>query len=211
MRDPNLQPAPAAQTIAARKREYTGFGEGCHRIHRRIAHRSCSAPRSAGLKLDAMSYLRPTFVIHALVALPLLLPALAMAHGGPPLDGHGCHADRVRGQYHCHLRELKGRVFKSRGAMLEAIESGDLPSPTQKSAFEGLFGGGDSKATAETAEPTQTEDTANQAVGAVPATPSQPQARTIEDRLRILQGLHEMGLITETEHDRRRAEILQEL
>ncbi len=148
----------------------------------------------------------------------LLLPTLAFAHSGPPLDKYGCHADRVRGDYHCHLREMRGMVFESRGDMLDAIESGELPKPTQKSGLGTLFGEDDPEPEPQDKEPglldrvvDGDDDEEEEPKAGVPAPAPVPAQRTVEERLKILKGLHEMGLITEEEYAARRVEILKDL
>lgn len=42
----------------------------------------------------------------------LIGPLPAQSHGGP-LDGQGCHFDRLAGDYHCHEGPLAGQGFRS--------------------------------------------------------------------------------------------------
>jgi hypothetical protein len=51
------------------------------------------------------------------LAVVVLSPALALAHGGG-LDKHGCHHDKKAGDYHCHKGEHKGMSFKNEGEMM---------------------------------------------------------------------------------------------
>lgn len=57
-------------------------------------------------------------IVLVLLAAVLVLPELALAHGGG-LDAHGCHHDRKHGGYHCHRGSFAGRSFKSQAEMLE--------------------------------------------------------------------------------------------
>jgi len=180
----------------------------------------------------------------------LVAPALAIAHSGPALDSHGCHYDRVRGNYHCHTGQLNGLVFKSKGEMLKAVASGDLPEAEQKKGFisrvlsgddadsnqspsnneqqehengdsDGFFSRMSDKVAGvfgkkKNPEPSPAGPDADSVASPEGTSVEQPQGlmpekRTIEDRLKILKGLSEMGLITQQEYDKRRAEILQEL
>ena len=51
----------------------------------------------------------------------LALPASAMAHGGG-LDVHGCHHNRMTGDYHCHRGPLAGQHFSSQAEMLQHLQ-----------------------------------------------------------------------------------------
>lgn len=157
----------------------------------------------------------------------LCLPAGASAHTGATLDMHGCHPDRVRGQYHCHTGKLAGHSFSSRGEMLSVLESGEVPEVEDKepSWFSRMLGrgGDDAEESAGTAAgdagaaETAAATPPAAAGGAQPAAPSAPgvaaaaSTSDIEERLRILKGLYNMQLITEDEYAQRRREILAEL
>ncbi|HYC57674.1 MAG TPA: SHOCT domain-containing protein [Candidatus Binatia bacterium] len=75
--------------------------------------------------------------IAALTAGLLLLAGAGpvLAHTGGSLDSHGCHDDRRKGDFHCHHGELRGHSFTSRKAMLEAVESGNLPPRPERRSF----------------------------------------------------------------------------
>lgn len=82
--------------------------------------------------------LRRAPLLSALAALAccLSLTAPAAAHTGGPLDDDGCHADRRRGNVHCHRGPARGYEFRSRAAMKEAVESGNLVErPTDTEGF----------------------------------------------------------------------------
>jgi hypothetical protein len=51
------------------------------------------------------------------LAVVVLTPALALAHGGG-VDKHGCHHDKKAGDYHCHKGDHKGMAFKSEADMM---------------------------------------------------------------------------------------------
>ncbi|RMF24408.1 MAG: hypothetical protein D6760_03355, partial [Deltaproteobacteria bacterium] len=63
----------------------------------------------------------------------IALPSSAAAHSAGPLDRYGCHADRRRGDYHCHRGEFQGRHFKSKAAMLDARRNGEEAPPPDRS------------------------------------------------------------------------------
>ena len=67
-------------------------------------------------------------ILFALAALACCssLAGPAAAHTGGPLDDDGCHGDRRRGNFHCHRGPARGYEFRSRAAMKEAVESGNL-------------------------------------------------------------------------------------
>lgn len=157
---------------------------------------------------------------YAVLAIALVsLPVAAFAHTGGALDHYGCHADHRKGDYHCHQGNLRGYSFRSRDAMLEAVRTGKLPEkPAEKEGFFEKYWpfGGDKDAGAqqqavpapEQAAPPQaaTSQPPPPAAGGTPANP-----RSFEERLKILSGLREMGLVTEEEYQARRKAILEQL
>ncbi len=72
----------------------------------------------------------PHWTLRPLVALLVFaIPAATAAHGGK-LDAHGCHADRRRGDYHCHRGPFAAQRFASQSEMLHAVaaeRSADRP------------------------------------------------------------------------------------
>ncbi len=132
----------------------------------------------------------------------------AQAHSAGSVDVHGCHPDRNAGNYHCHRGPLSGYQFRSRGEMLEVLESGELPEPVEekKGFFSSLF-----KRDSEEPPPPPPVASAEAPQDAPYATVRSGPARTVEERLRILKGLYEMELITEEEYAQRRRAILEEL
>ena len=58
----------------------------------------------------------------------LMLPSLAIAHGGG-LDKQGCHHNKKQGGYHCHRGQLAGQDFSSKGEALNALQ-GSAETPT---------------------------------------------------------------------------------
>lgn len=151
-----------------------------------------------------------------LAAFVLLLPVGALAHSGGALDQSGCHADHREGNYHCHQGNLKGYSFRSRDAMKEAVRSGRLPE--KPAAREGFFaklwpfGGDKNEESAASSEPAAAENAPAADGTAAPAAASAtPTGRSFEERLRILSGLRDMGLISQQEYDTRRKAILEQL
>jgi hypothetical protein len=147
------------------------------------------------------------------VALMLvLLPAMVSAHSAGQLDSRGCHDDRRRGAYHCHVGEYRGLTFRSKADLQSQIEAGktvaDMRTEQGKDPVEGtaveddedegwlswvpFVGGNDSKM----------RDVGSGDV-IVP--------RGIEERLRVLKDLHEKGLISDEEYAAKRSEILGDL
>ena len=153
----------------------------------------------------------------AVLGCTLFLANSADAHGGPPLDNDGCHADRVRGNYHCDSGELRGRVFRSRGHLKDSLESGDLPEADVDDGVSGfvsdLLSLGDEaeKAASPEAAPAATAVPGQAAPTQAAAAVVPGAARSFEERLRVLSGLREMELISDAEYQARRQAILDEL
>jgi hypothetical protein len=150
----------------------------------------------------------------------LAISAPASAHTGATLDMHGCHPDRVRGEYHCHTGPLAGHSFRSQGEMLRVLDSGEIPEKEDKepSWFQRMWPGSKKKSeeAAAGAAETSTDAQAGAAVAGTTGAPPAPAAPTpppsdVEERLRILKGLYNMELITEEEYATRRREILEDL
>jgi hypothetical protein len=59
-----------------------------------------------------------------LVAVCMVIPAFASAHGGG-LDAYGCHHNRKAGGYHCHRGSLAGQSYASKDEMLRALGKRD--------------------------------------------------------------------------------------
>jgi len=146
------------------------------------------------------------------------IPLLAAAHTGGPLDADGCHADHRTGHYHCHRGAAAGYTFPDKVAMQEAVRTGKFPekSVEEEGFFSKLwpFGKHDGEETGEAAA-----EPGSGAVGTPLATPpgvgtnaSVPEKqREFEQRLKILQGLYEMGLITKEEYEDKRKAVLDQL
>ena len=133
------------------------------------------------------------------------LPTVAAAHTGGALDTDGCHSDHRTGKYHCHRGAAAGYTFPDRAAMLEAVRTSTFPekSVDEESFFSKLwpFGKDDEEAAAD-AGPT--------AAGSVaPVAAAKPTE--VEQRLKVLQGLYEMELITKEEYEQKRKAILEQL
>jgi endonuclease YncB( thermonuclease family) len=55
------------------------------------------------------------------LALIIMLPSTAVAHGGG-LDSNGCHQNRKLGGYHCHRGSLAGQSFQSKEEALKGTD-----------------------------------------------------------------------------------------
>jgi len=161
--------------------------------------------------------MKPALARCAVLATSLLLslPAAVSAHTGGSLDQNGCHADHREGGYHCHQGNLKGYNFRSRDAMLEAVRTGNLPEkPPAKENFLAKywpFGHSNDAAAAPAPGPAQAAAPEAGAPQATESTAAPAQGRSFEERLKILSGLREMGLITQEEYEARRKAILQQI
>lgn len=139
----------------------------------------------------------------ALVAALLTVPSLALAHTGEALDAEGCHTDHRDGTYHCHRGDAGGYTFADRAAMQEAVRTGKFPDKTVE--VEGFFSklwpfGKDEE------EEAGGTDSKTDGAAAVP----QGQ-RDAEQRLKTLQGLYEMGLLSRDEYEAKRKEVAGQL
>ncbi len=165
--------------------------------------------------------MKSALALCAVLATSLLsLPTAALAHTGGALDHYGCHADRREGNYHCHQGNLKGYSFPSHDAMIEAVRTGHLPEkPPEKEGFFSKYWPFGSKkdndaqavapASAQAAAPQESE--AQAATPAPARDPGSNNGRPVEERLRILSGLRDMGLITNEEYEARRKAILEQI
>jgi len=164
------------------------------------------------------------------------VPVLAAAHTGGPLDADGCHADHRTGGYHCHRGAAAGYTFPNKAAMQEAVRTGVFPekSVDEEGFFSKLWpfgkhheeaapapapqGGSATDAGAEASPAPAPGDFAGVDTGPVvspgpapgSAAGSQQQGDTAQ-RLKVLQGLYEMGLITKEEYEAKRKAVLDQL
>jgi len=165
------------------------------------------------------------------------IPMIASAHTGGPLDASGCHADHRTGNYHCHRGEAAGYTFPNQAAMQEAVRTGVYPEKTVEAEgfFSKLWPFGKKHEQAEpaaTAPATDapTDASAEAAPAPAPGDPSgvntgsvvtaeptpagaaavAPQSEAAK-KLKVLQGLYEMGLITKEEYEAKRKAVLDEL
>jgi hypothetical protein len=142
--------------------------------------------------------------IHAgtVVLLASLLPAIAWAHSAGNLDRYGCHDDRRYGTYHCHGGRYNGIEFASKSDMLRNRDAGATQEQAKQDADsklskrESLFG------------PLIGENTTDQraAGGGEVIVP-----QGVERRLEVVKDLHDKGMISDTEYEQKRKEILGEL
>ena len=141
-----------------------------------------------------------------------LMPSLVSAHSAGALDPHGCHDDRRRGGYHCHLGDFAGLEFSSKSAMLKAAKSGKTPAELRKEqgiAEEPADDGENGKEEGWRAWIPFRGDSESESHEVTTGGVIVP--RGIEDRLMVLKDLHEKGLITDDEYAEKRKEILGEL
>lgn len=136
-------------------------------------------------------------------------PKTASAHTGGPLDLDGCHADHRTGNYHCHRGAAAGYTFPDRSAMLEAVRTGNFPEKTvdKEGFFSRLwpFGKHHEQQAAPAADGSGDGATTT-------ATPEvSEKQRQLEEKLKVLQGLYEMGLITRDEYEQRRKAVLEQI
>lgn len=139
------------------------------------------------------------------------LPTVACAHSGSALDDAGCHPDHRNGTYHCHRGDAAGYTFPNRAAMEQAVRTGTFPekSVDEEGFFSRLwpFGGEDGGDEGEPAPSNSGESKAGPDGSAATAAGQNPY----EQRLKILQGLYEMGLISKEEYEAKRKAVLDEL
>lgn len=60
------------------------------------------------------------------LALIMIFPVLALAHGGG-LDGYGGHHNRKAGGYHVHRGPLAGKHYASQAEMLQDMKKQEAP------------------------------------------------------------------------------------
>jgi endonuclease YncB( thermonuclease family) len=70
-----------------------------------------------------------------LLALIIMLPSTAVAHGGG-LDSNGCHNNRKLGGYHCHRGPLASQSFQSKEEALKGTDR--LPKDTDARSVSGM-------------------------------------------------------------------------
>ena len=150
--------------------------------------------------------------VAACLAAQLLVPALCYAHQVGQIDSRGCHEDRRRGTYHCHIGEYAGLTFNSVADLESQIKAGKTVAEMRKEqgkddagkAAEGEDSGWLSKI------PLYDRVFGHSKTSDIePGTLIVPQG--IEQRLSALKDLHDKGLITDQEYDTKRKEILGEL
>jgi hypothetical protein len=141
-----------------------------------------------------------------------VLPLTALAHTGGALDADGCHTDHRNGTYHCHRGAAAGYTFPDKAAMQEAVRTGTFPEKTVEveGFFSKLWPWGKHHHEEEAAPPAGTTATGG-AGAAAPASAANEKQRQIEERLKVLQGLYEMGLLSKEEYEDKRKAVLSEL
>lgn len=86
--------------------------------------------------------MKPTITARIVLML-IMLPSLALAHGGG-LDGYGGHNNRKQGGYHFHRGPLAGQHYASKSEALNALSGGNdnkasvAPVPPPRKEKEGL-------------------------------------------------------------------------
>ena len=140
--------------------------------------------------------------VGAVALLVSVLPASVWAHSAGDLDRYGCHDDKRHGTYHCHGGSYNGIEFPSKSDMLRNREAGATQEQAKQDADsklkkrESVFGPlvGDK----------ETDQRA--ASGGEVIVP-----QGVERRLEVLKDLHDKGLISDTEYEQKRKEILGQL
>ncbi len=153
-----------------------------------------------------------TFVPTLIAAALLAAPAAAGAHTGSALDADGCHTDHRDGTYHCHRGAAAGYTFPNRAAMQEAVRTGNFPEKTvdEEGFFSRLWPWGKKHEQAEEApEENAGSGEADSAGGA--AAPVSPEQSERQEKLTVLRGWYEMGLISREDYEARRKALLDEL
>ena len=148
----------------------------------------------------------------AIFALATLVPATARAHTAGQLDGNGCHDDRRRGEYHCHLGEYRGLKFSSKGAFNQQVAAGKTVAQMRQDQGLDQASGesiedGDEGWLSKLHIPFIGNSNSSHDVGGGDVI----MPRGIEQRLRTLEDLHAKGLIADDEYAAKRKEILGEL
>ncbi|TFH26975.1 MAG: SHOCT domain-containing protein [Myxococcales bacterium] len=128
-----------------------------------------------------------------------LFPYLVEAHSPGALDSYGCHDDKRYGTYHCHRGNYQTIEFPSKSAMLKAMQGGVAPGqakleaesevPKRESLLGPLIG------------ERQTDQRAASTSEVIV-----PQG--VERRLEVLKDLRDNGLISESEYNEKKKEIL---
>jgi len=165
-----------------------------------------NASKRAALAPDARR------VLAVLLAIELFAPVLAFAHSAGQLDIRGCHEDRRRGEYHCHVGEYRGLRFNSKGDFMQQVAAGKTVDQMRQE--QGIDAKGESIQ----------EDDDGGWLSHIPFIGKSRREemhdvgggevivpRGIEERLRALKDLHDKGLISEDEYAAKRKEILGEL
>jgi len=136
----------------------------------------------------------------------------AEAHSGGPLDADGCHVDHRDGTYHCHRGAAAGYTFPNRDAMLEAVRTGKFPekSVEEETFLSKLWPWGKHHHDQLPPDAPAAEETVVRQGGADGASAADKDQQ-VEHKLKVLQGLYEMGLITKDEYEGKRKEILDKI
>jgi hypothetical protein len=155
----------------------------------------------------AIQRLSTLALLAGLCAGQILGAPAAHAHTGVPLDAEGCHVDGRTRAYHCHRGDAAGCSFPDKAAMQKAVSDGRLPEATVDADgfFSRLWPFGP---VYEQEEAPATGAPASGPPAAAPASAAQQKA---SERLQVLKGLLEMGLITREEYEVRRQAVLDEL
>jgi hypothetical protein len=138
----------------------------------------------------------------ALALLVSVAPASAWAHSAGDLDRYGCHDDRRHGTYHCHGGRYNGIEFPSKSDMMRNFEA-DAPYAQAKQDAEATV----SKRSSVFGPLIGERPTDQRAAGGGEVVV--PQG--VERRLEVLQGLRDKGLVSDTEYEQKRKEILGQL
>lgn len=134
------------------------------------------------------------------------LSSFASAHTGSVLDADGCHEDHRNETYHCHRGDAAGYTFPDQAAEQEAVRTGTFPEKTveTESFWSKLWPFGEDHGVGDPDSP----PTGGTAAATAPAAakPGDP-----EQRLKVLQGLYEMGLLSREEYESKRKAVVDGL
>ena len=148
----------------------------------------------------------------ALVAAQWLAPALVLAHTAGQVDSRGCHDDRRKGEYHCHLGEFRGLTFKSKGDLNQQLKAGKPIAEMQSE--QGVTAEGERQETEDEGGWLSRIPFIGDRFGGGSRDVGGGEVivpRGIEERLRTLKELHDKGLVSDEEYETKRKEILGEL
>jgi hypothetical protein len=142
--------------------------------------------------------MRTVYVLTAAAVL-CVGPFRASAHSPGALDSYGCHDNKRYGTYHCHRGSYQGIEFRGKADMVKAVRGGTSPTQAKQEA-EAKVGPRDSLLGPLIGEQQTDQRAASTSEVIIP--------QGIEHRLEVLQNLRDKGLITPSEYEEKKKEIL---